>query len=949
MMLSEYIPLLWAKSEKDTHLSDKNAGHPVIAHLLDVAASTWEILELEPKRSLELYSQDFGLAHQQSRAWLCALAGLHDLGKISPAFQQKWSVGKERLWHYAPAFRWGEDNLAPQAPPEDSRHNWISQHALVSLLHDKGIAFRAAEAMADAVGCHHGFRAKESELDKAKKVSECGQGIWQEARAEVFAVVLTTLQVDSLPTIRKFSAAAFMRLAGITSFADWIGSSFSDQLHFADYHTDLTEYFHAARSQARKRLQEFGWTKRVPLAQSKPSYQAAFDYLLPAGQKFMPRTLQKKVAELLEDSHEPTLLIIEAPMGEGKTEAAFYAHLQLQYALEHRGLYIALPTMATGNAMFERTVTFLNAQTTGRDIPVDLQLLHGAKELNQSYLLLQDKFRTNLPDDGGNVVAAEFFSQKKRALLSEYGVGTVDQALLSVLNISHQFVRLWGLGNRVVVLDEIHAYDTYTSKLIVTLVQWLHALGSSVILMSATLPNKTRQELSQAYGAAVIDEEKMVESSKTNSELQAVADTEKIPPVNAYPRISKISAGKTSLLSFAAEPSRRVTIYLEKLSYKLEDIAICVQEALSAGGCAVCIVNTVERAQQLYKLLAEQEQETEHPLECYLFHARFPAEERSAIENQVLELFGKDASLENGKRPPRAVLVATQVVEQSLDLDFDVMISDVAPVDLLIQRAGRMWRHKREQRPVARAQLFIAGMRFSAELPDIESAYWHKIYHPFILYKTWEALQDKRHLTLPDDIDILVQQVYNDDDIKLELSLEARETIQSYNLTTEQSEHSDIRDAAEVVISHFSQKYNTLQLRAVEPCREEDDLKSKKPIVQTRKGPISMTVIPFFQIDGSYFLDRTAQRPYKKAKDVDLYKRAVRISRGELVGYSKYGTSPLELYNQQQGHDALAKSWRRSSLLRNCVPLVLDSDGIVVVDKLTTILHPELGLQYQRQ
>jgi CRISPR-associated endonuclease/helicase Cas3 len=295
--------------------------------------------------------------------------------------------------------------------------------------------------------------------------------------------------------------------------------------------------------------------------------------------------------------------------------------------------------------MFDRTATFINEQAAGRTIPVDLQLLHGATPLNEMYQQLQGKLRPNTDtsrDDRLEYVAArEFFTHKKRALLSEYGVGTVDQTLLSVLNIKHQFVRLWGLGNRVVVIDEVHAYNTYTSGLILTLVRWLHALGSSVILMSATLPKATRTKILEAYGG---------ENQDTNE----------------YPRIFKVSESVTTLETFAGDSARRQEIRLEATSSSIEDIANLIQQQLQNGGCAVCIVNTVNRAQALYEHLSG--------VEKYLFHARFPAEDRAEIEKKVIEKFGKEATLENGKRPTKAVLIATQVVEQPLDLDFDVML-----------------------------------------------------------------------------------------------------------------------------------------------------------------------------------------------------------------------------------------------------------------------------------
>ena len=234
----------------------------------------------------------------------------------------------------------------------------------------------------------------------------------------------------------------------------------------------------------------------MPLVSKQCSLEQTFSYLVDAGETFRPRALQTRISDLLENIDAPALFVVEAPMGEGKTELAFYAHLELQRQNGHRGLYVALPTQATGNAMFERTRDFLQTfSATRSDLAerLDLQLLHGATLLKESY---QDIVIRKIDEKENEVVVARsYFSHRKRALLSEYGVGTVDQALLSVLNIKHQFVRLWGLGNRVVVLDEVHAYDTYTGTLIESLVRWLHALGSSVIVITNDEPELARRWL----------------------------------------------------------------------------------------------------------------------------------------------------------------------------------------------------------------------------------------------------------------------------------------------------------------------------------------------------------------------------------------------------------------------------------------------------------------------
>ncbi len=142
-----------------------------------------------------------------------------------------------------------------------------------------------------------------------------------------------------------------MLLSGLTSFADWIGSN-EDWFPFGTPEDceDLPGWFQKRRDCADQALDAIGWEPRTPLSQSKNPSSRFLD--------FAPRPLQQAVADALADVKEPAILLVEAPMGEGKTEAAFFAHLELQRRFGHRGLYVALPTKATGNAMFKRTLKF---------------------------------------------------------------------------------------------------------------------------------------------------------------------------------------------------------------------------------------------------------------------------------------------------------------------------------------------------------------------------------------------------------------------------------------------------------------------------------------------------------------------------------------------------------------------------------------------------------------
>ncbi|CAM5788150.1 CRISPR-associated endonuclease/helicase Cas3 [Castellaniella caeni] len=314
--------------------------------------------------------------------------------------------------------------------------------------------------------------------------------MWGQTRRSLLDTYLAVLAVEVFPSADTVSFAFVNWLAGLTSAADWIASN-PKWFPLGEREDDLDTYFQCARELAQNALREIGWGHFQPLLAEAPSLPSLLGRMTKKP-GISPRPLQIVGDLLLQEADGPTFLLVEAPMGEGKTELAFLATLRLQQRNQHRGLYIAMPTQATGNAMFKRTLTFLEAFAQQH---TDAQLAHGGAFLNDdlAHLRLVDVQRLQGVDQSATetLSASAWFGQRKRPLLSPYGVGTVDQALYAVLPVKHHFVRLWGLGNRVVVFDEIHAYDTYTVDLIVALLRWLKRLGSSVILMSATLPARS--------------------------------------------------------------------------------------------------------------------------------------------------------------------------------------------------------------------------------------------------------------------------------------------------------------------------------------------------------------------------------------------------------------------------------------------------------------------------
>ncbi len=549
---------LWAKTSAEGDVR----WHPLILHLLDVSVVADVVLLREPRQTRERLAEIIGLPWEQARPWLLLVIACHDLGKAWPGFQCKWEGATELL-----------SKCGLQIPPgveKNVNHAFVSQMVLAALLEASGWPKDLAELAADAVGCHHGERASPgilNDLESNRKIT--GGNDWAAVRRDLFDALLEVLNPQTIPSNGELTGPDFMLLSGLTSFADWIGSNEA----WFPYGTpkdcdDLNAWWTQRRQFAERALDAIGWEPRRPLSPRTLPFEDVFH--------FAPRPLQQAVAKAVQEVSSPCILLVEAPMGEGKTEAAFFAHLELQRRFGHRGLYVALPTKATGNAMFGRTLEFLRC--LGSDHSLDLQLLHGATLLND---LFQNLRFSGVYDSetGGAIRAGQWFTHKKRALLSEYGVGTVDQALLTILPVRHQFVRLWGLANRVVVFDEIHAYDAYTGTLLIHLLRWLLAMGSSVVLLSATLPPSFRRELARIVGAAMPE-----------------AEAE-------YPRLSIFTPGLVDQFHFQADIARRQTIRLLGIAPDLP--AIYSELEKHPAGMCLALLNTVQRAQELYRLFPD--------------------------------------------------------------------------------------------------------------------------------------------------------------------------------------------------------------------------------------------------------------------------------------------------------------------------------------------------------
>jgi CRISPR-associated endonuclease/helicase Cas3 len=385
----------------------------------------------------------------------------------------------------------------------------------------------------------------------------------------------------------------------------------------------------------------------------------------------------------------------------------------------YQGMYMALPTMATSESLYERyNNDYLKKLRHGDKA----RLVHGMAWLRDDKEPEKTLEVGEIGDDQS--LAAAWFRPTRRAMLAEHGVGTIDQAMLAGMNVKFGFLRLYGLTRKVLVIDEVHAYDAYMSAIIARLLQWCACLRIPVILLSATLSATQRAKMVEAYRGSADD----------------------LGPDAPYPLITAVDMEKNSCQQIHTEALSSKTIKIEMHQGYLEDAnrtAAKAEELVKQGGCCCVILNTVKQAQAVYQALTLSDDEK------LLFHARFSADDRKQKAEDVIKRFGKARI----NRPQKFVLVATQVVEQSLDVDFDYMISDIAPIDLLLQRSGRLHRHfKRDHIPVLHVLL--------PEEKSLNFGGTSYIYAEKPLRRTLAVLSSEPEIYLPQDFRTLIERCY---------------------------------------------------------------------------------------------------------------------------------------------------------------------------------------------
>lgn len=771
MLLDSRAFRLWAKTGPEP-----TQWHALPFHLLDVGAAAealWDSLPVDTQQLIHNY-----VAADSNAKQLCVFfAASHDVGKANRYFQGKVEWLAREL-----------QDLGVIQLPEPERHGQATNAYLSKWLQERwGWPVSDAACLASCVGGHHGTFFANASPHK-QKVHEHP---WLEIGDELLDTLAALTGIDNIPAPPARLSEFVGWLAGFVTVADWLGSH--DQMTvFQTKPCDLREYFPAAKMRATGLLAAVGFTR--PTAGDAVALQD----LLPPGSK--PNEMQTLAQRVSQDGFR--LAIIEAPTGEGKTEAAIT--LADPSRARGNGMYFALPTMATANGLFDRVERYLSQANGGNSNT--LRLLHSLA------WLYRDEIHANVnPGDGeqGRVVE-DWFAGCKRGLLAPYGVGTIDQALVGALQVKHFFIRLFALAGKTVVVDEVHAYDSYMTDLLTVLLDWLRVLGCQVVLLSATLPNKMRDQLLAAWGV-----DRTVRAT--------------------YPCITWVD-DQECVRSESFTVERRKPLRIQFIDSSQLDPVTAGAEAIlghlqNSGGSGALMFNTVARAQTAYQALKPLAAGA--GIDCFLFHARFTAEDRESVERMVLNRVGRDA---NRGRP--CIVVATQVIEQSLDLDFDHMVSELAPIDLLIQRAGRLHRHRRDANGAVQPQgerdarpdpvLYVIPPTYGDdELPELERS----VYDRAIQMKTEVLLSKVVMIDKPEDVFAAVEAVYGgaeqEDD-----RLGAIEKLKEYEDARKKTEagHHDLAD--EVTICSTSNRYTVALYK--NRFEEDDEQPTNDLMAKTR-------------------------------------------------------------------------------------------------------------------
>ncbi|MGW3312072.1 CRISPR-associated helicase Cas3' [Streptomyces sp. NPDC001073] len=783
------VGCLWGKS------AARNGGrrHLLLGHLLDTAAVGGVLWDHYVSRSLRRRLDE--ISGGCGRAWLMWVCGIHDCGKACPAFQAVDAVEAARV--LATGLSWGR---LPTDRKQRWRHDVAGAAMLLPRMKEEWGDEEAASWVWPLVAGHHGTYPSAGALTPKHREVQGRGAAWADVQRAVVDVFTRAVGFEDLAGVRPvgvLSKAEQLALSGLIVMADWVAS---DSEHFPG----LSDAQDVSSAGAVRRAKE-AWG-RLGLRGGWGDLPLPEGPLVPLTGRLgvTPRASQRELVERAWAMPVPGLLVSEGPMGEGKTKGALAAAEVLAARFGLDGVFVAMPTQATSDPMYEQVLEWV--RSFDPELAVQVALLHGKRRFNPLWRALwegEPSADTSGADEGvsdpWDVYGAmhedeefgmpsacadwagaggtgadhgppEWFLGPKRGLLSAFAVGTVDHLLYAATRTRHVMLRFAGLAGKVVIVDEVHAADVYMGRFLLEALRWLGQARVPVVLLSATLPPVQRQAFVDAYLAGAAG------SADVTVEVPRPAGYPCVTAAFAVDGTPVVESSRIAVGSWRQTEPVHVG-WLPDTSRDGAAVAAAAREAVTDGGVVLVVVNQVDRAQAIHEAVRRQGFEGE----LHLLHGRLCAAHRADRTERCLYLMGPAAGED---RPERMIVVATQLAEQSFDVDADVLITDLAPVDLLLQRIGRLHRHAGTRRLPAhrRARVLVSGVAGGAHgrpyfLPASE-----KIYGKWLLLRSTAlvaeaagplpldgaATDDSRTdvcWSIPQDVPALVARCYGDADV----------------------------------------------------------------------------------------------------------------------------------------------------------------------------------------
>lgn len=911
------LDALWAKKNRDKNNIPQ--WLPLKTHLNDTRETMgflWEHYLSQGVKDLIKNSMKTDTYDKESLAKnLCMFLGaVHDIGKASPYFQLKKSFKGDNeldglILEKLKSAGFNDLDKFFTADNIDVSHQSIGQFILLK----RGVNI----TVADMVGAHHGRPVKTSEIEDRIHENHFYQNndsssqihkTWLSLHDEIFTWALKVCGFSSAKDIPMLSQNGQVILSALLIMADWITSNES---YFPLINIEEDKIYENRIKNGLLKWNNDRTSLWEPLEVNVDTiYEERFK--IKSGEKFIPRDAQVKITEAIDKAENPGIVIFEAPMGMGKTEAALVAVEQLAKKTGRTGMFFGLPTQATSNGIFSRVNAWLENLRDDMSYKRALRLLHGKAALNEEFANLPKSRNIHDDENEKNVVTVnDWFSGRKLSILDDFTVGTVDQFLLLALKQKHLMLRHLGFANKVVVIDEVHAYDAYMSVYLYQAIKWMGAYGVPVVILSATLPIERRNKLIESYmeGKDIYLEDGEAELPSNYNENEN------------YPLLT-LNDGIKIIQIDNFKKERGVDYEVKKLSKEdSEDIARII-EGITSQGVVGVIVNTVKKAQDFAKLCADVFGEDS----VLLLHSLFIASDRYKKEEELLKLIGKD-----GQRPKFKIIIGTQVIEQSLDIDFDVLITDLAPIDLILQRMGREHRHKRDDRPerLKEPKVYILNSKDY----DLDKASTY-VYDPYLLFRTEYYLPEK--INLPNDISHLVQLVYSEKELTLEYNL--KDVYNKYSKDFKNKIEHKESDAKNYrlkppEVNIISDDKNIIKW--IEYSDKKAEASEVKACAQVRDSEDSIEIIALKKCEGGYefFDEKGILNPQDNKTAIKMAQHTIRLPRAVYYGYGidKVIKHLEDYYNEN------LKEWDNQSWLKDTLGIVFDQNNeFRIFDK---ILH----------